>query len=155
MADSYEVETMNIVWVLFVMPALALFYAACVTVRDSSVGLKARIATPQLSDLHRRIERISMKDADHLMQDSQDMILIDLRPDWGRTPIPFPVANILFVPPNQLDGILSWLPSASSVALYCTSECYFGVMRTVLHLSGSAPVYLLSESFIPSAMARG
>ena len=83
---------MYLLWMLFVMPALALLYTACVLVRDQRLGLEAQMATPQLSNLHsvarcafdyernRRIKIISMKDVDYLIQDSKDIIPSPKRP---------------------------------------------------------------------------
>jgi hypothetical protein len=148
---------MYFLWVLFAIPALVLLYTACVIVRDDQTdprGCASELRSSDISSMGRRasefqnsraVKQITAEELDDLAHRSNDVILIDLTPPWERKPLLIPVAHTLFVAPNQLQDILRWLPPASSVVLYGSSRLCASVTPAVGHLTGSAPVYVLSE----------
>jgi xanthine dehydrogenase iron-sulfur cluster and FAD-binding subunit A len=93
----------------------------------------------------RAIELISTEELYNLLHQSEDVILIDLRPSREMKPITIPMANMLRVAPSELRDLLFWLPPASSVVLYGSLDLCLSVTQAVPQLPGIAPVYMLRE----------
>jgi hypothetical protein len=93
----------------------------------------------------RAIELISTEEFYDLLHQSEDLILIDLRPSREMKPITIPMANTLRVAPCELPDLLFWLPPASSVVLYGSLDLCLSATQAVPHLPGIAPVYMLRE----------
>jgi hypothetical protein len=148
---------MYFLWALLTIPAVVVLYTACVIVRDDQTGPHGRASELWLSGSSsvvrhgsepqnsRAVRQITAEELDDLAHQSNDVILIDLRSRWERTPISIPVAHTLFIAPSQLQDILRWLPPASSVVLYGASGLYDFMTSAVRHLTGSAPVYVVRE----------
>jgi len=144
------------------MPALGLLYTACVIMRDGdsippvwmyelqpSTWGPAAFASGLPS--RRPVKRMSTQEITYVVQDRDDVILIDLRPQLDRMPVPFSRARILHATPTQLESLLRWLPPASSVAVYgCARDCD-RIVRIARSISGSAPLYVLSEGLMDPA----
>jgi hypothetical protein len=139
------------------LPSEALFCAACLIVHDGHAELRGRasvlhlghdpiVGTPSNLKGSRAVELISAEELRHLLYQSDDIILIDLRSNWERKSLASPAANTLSVAPSQLRDLLFWLPPASSVVLYGSSDLCVSVTRVVRHLPGVAPIYVLRES---------
>jgi hypothetical protein len=155
---------MYFLWVLLAIPALAIFYTACIIVREDQTGLHGRASELRPSDLSsvvrrgsmsqdsRAVKEITSEELDDLAHRSNDVILIDLRSRRERTPILIPVAHTLFIAPSQLQDILRWLPPASSVVLYGPSGLCDFLASAVPRLTGSAPVYVVREG-LPTCAA--
>jgi len=153
---------MVLFWILAAIPALGLIYTACVILRDGDsippvwmYELQPSSYSPATfaSGLSRRrpVQRMSTQDIAHIVEDRDDVILIDLRPQVERKPVPFPRSRILYTTPTQLESLLRWLPSASSVAVYGRARDWDQIIRIARSISGSAPLYVLSEGPINSA----
>jgi hypothetical protein len=157
---------MYFLWVLLAIPALAILYTACVIVRDGKTGPNGCASDLRLSGISsvacrasefqscRAVRQITAEELDDLAQQSNDVILIDLRSRWERTPISIPVAHTLFIAPSHLQDILRWLPPSSSVVLYGSPGLYDFVTSAVRHLTGSAPIYVVREG-LPTCAAIG
>src|ERR1700722_3194563 len=151
---------MVLFWILAAMPVLGLLYTACVILRDGDsippVWLyelqPSRGSAAFVSGLpcRRPIKRMSTNEIADVVEDGDDVILIDLRPQLERMPVPFPRSRILNSTPTQLESLLRWLPSASSVAVYGCARDSDRITRIAHSISGSAPLYILSEGPITS-----
>jgi xanthine dehydrogenase iron-sulfur cluster and FAD-binding subunit A len=93
----------------------------------------------------RAIELISMEELCDLLHQSEDVILIDLRPSREIKPVTIPMTDTLRVAPSELRDLLFWLPPASSVVLCGSLDLCLSVTQEVPHLDGIAPVYILRE----------
>jgi len=150
---------MYLLWAILAIPALALLYIACVIVRDDQTGPHGCASELRLSGISsvvrceidaqnsRAVKQITAEELEDLAHQSNDVILIDLRSRWERTPVSIPVTHTLFIAPSQLLDILRWLPPASSVVLYGASGLYGFVTSAARHLNGSAPVYVVRDGF--------
>jgi hypothetical protein len=147
---------MVLFWILAAMPVLGLLYTACVILRDGDsippVWMyelqPSRSSAAFVSGLpcRRPIKRISTNEIAYVVQDGHDVILIDLRPQVERLPVPFAQSQILHATPTQLESLLRWLPAASSVAVYGCARESDRIIRIAHSISGSAPLYVLSEN---------
>lgn len=148
---------MYFLYIFCAIPAVALLYAAYIVRHDAhrvvSEPASKLSFTPRDSirrsnsgeQNERPVESIPTDQFDVLAHRLHDLILIDLRSRRWRRPTVVPVAHTLTVAPNQLRDLLSWLPPASSVALYSATDLYEFVMATAYHLPGIAPVYVVKE----------
>jgi hypothetical protein len=147
---------MEIFWIFFAMPALGLLYTACVIGRDresvphtcacSLDPSYIRSTAAMTSRKHREVRRISTQDLRYLVYKSDDLILIDLRPPLAAKPIPLPAAHILSVSPDELEGLLRWLPPATSAALWGGTYACASAAQVCHGISGTAPIYVLAEA---------
>jgi hypothetical protein len=150
---------MFFLWILFAIPTLALSYVVYVIARADGVRLPDCVtplapmtfgATGRLGSYphqrKREVKWISTKEFESLLCGSDDVIFIDLRTQAGMEPVPFFVANVLAIGPSQLLDMLRWLPDATGVVLYGTSDLCATVLWIARDICGSAPVYVLAET---------
>jgi len=151
--------------IFFAMPVLALCYIVyVVSASDKTKMLGCATSLPptpissttslvQVVQKKREIKWISTKEFEALLRNCQEVILIDLRSQVRREPIPFPLAHVLYVDSRHLLDILNWLPAASSAVLYGTPDLCASVLWTVRNISGFAPFYVLTEAPMPFGLA--
>jgi hypothetical protein len=142
---------MEIFWIFFAIPSAGLLYTICIIgrERESVPGTCACEPHPcrvHSSHRHREVLRISTKDLRYLAYKSDDLILIDLRPPSEATPIPLPTTHILSASPDQLRGLLRWLPPATSAALCGGGDVCALAIQACRGISGTAPIYVLTET---------
>ena len=142
---------MQIFWIFFALPTLGLLYTICIIGRESEPVQETctcalhpcYIHAPRR---HREVLRISTKDLRYLAYKSDDLILVDLGPRLRGTPVPLPPAHILSISPNELQGLLRWLPPATSLALCGDTDVCDSAIQACRGISGTAPIYILAES---------
>jgi hypothetical protein len=78
-----------------------------------------------------------------ILANTQDLIVIDLRPEARSRPFPISEVTVLPVALNELSETLECLPSDSSVVFYGATNVSIFLISTSSCMSGSAPLYLL------------
>jgi hypothetical protein len=73
--------------------------------------------------------------------------VIDLRPGQQRDSFPVLGDDISCVQPNELPDVLEWLPSNKSVVFCGASELCITMIQTSPCIYGSAPLYVLEDSY--------
>jgi hypothetical protein len=157
---------MEIFWLLFAMPVLGLLYTACVIVHDGrcapetgahplrSQSLDSTAGMAWDVGSYREVKQITARELKCLVYKPEDLILVDLRPRSETSPISFPVANVLFASPSDLVNLLYWLPPATSAVLYGGTATCAQAIQVGHGISGTAPIYVLSEAPIYSMVAQ-
>jgi hypothetical protein len=153
---------------LMALSALAfgvLLYAAWLILRCSRRGSRDSRASGRSSSIQRRtnpqlahsrtrpLKRISLNEFSTVLEESSDLIVIDLRPCGERSPFPIPHAHVLSISPCELTEILEWLPPNRSAAFYGASGITMHMIETDPYISGSAPLYLLQGNRAGSEVA--
>ena len=144
---------MNLFGILIAMPLIGLAYFVFVIIRRGDVRLPKSV-TP-LPDAHpeamrmfdnrtpkRKVKRISDKECEQLLRESNDVVFLDLRSE-SKAPIPFAVPEVLVLSPSQIFDMLRWLPASTSVVLYGTSNLCASVAWSARNTCGWAPIYVL------------
>lgn len=142
---------MEIFWIFFAIPSVGLLYTICIIGRERELVTRTCACALHPCSIHspsrhREVLRISTKDLRYLAYKSDDLILIDLGPRFRETPIPLPAAHILSISPDELEGLLRWLPAATSVALCGATDACASAFQICHRISGTAPIYVLTEA---------
>ena len=95
----------------------------------------------------RRLCRISLAELLVLFVSTDDLLVIDLRPGQQRDSFPVLGDDILCVQPNELPDVLEWLPSNKNVVFCGASELCITMIQTSPCIYGSAPLYVLEDSY--------
>jgi hypothetical protein len=108
----------------------------------------AEICTfPASGEETREMKWIGFNELLTLLEDRNDLVVIDLRPDALLHPFAIPDVLVLPVGVKELIGTLESLPSDRSVAfLGATNLCIF-LISTSACMRGSAPLYVLDGDF--------
>jgi hypothetical protein len=142
---------MEVFWIFFAIPSVGLLYTICIIgrERESASEICACALHPcriHSSSRHREVLRISTKDLRYLAYKSDDLILIDLGSGLRGTPIPLPAAHILSASPDELEGLLRWLPAATGVALRGATDVCASAIQICHGIAGTAPIYILADA---------
>lgn len=95
----------------------------------------------------RRICRVSLAELLVVYATTDDLLVIDLRPDRERDSFPVPGDHILSVHPNKLAEVLEWLPANKSVVFCGASEVCITMIQTSRCIYVSAPLYVVRDSY--------
>ncbi|MGB6858957.1 MAG: hypothetical protein WBE03_18950 [Terracidiphilus sp.] len=76
-----------------------------------------------------------------------DLIVIDLRGNVFGDPFPISTVFVLPVAPNELIGVLEWIPTDRTVVFYGASDCCISMIEKGSFMRGSAPLYVLNDDF--------
>lgn len=95
----------------------------------------------------RRLQWISADQFRHVAADSQDLLLVDLRPDPGDPPVALPADRVVRVRTHQLEDVLRSLPENRSAAFCGASGVCVFMIQTSSCMRGSAPLYLLEPDY--------
>jgi hypothetical protein len=155
---------MYLLWILFAMPVLSLCYTVYVIASNGGVRMPACViplspiiygSTGRLGVYlqdKREVKWIFTKEFESLLSESEDVIVIDLRPQTRKERVPFTVGHVLSISPDELLDILRWLPATSSVVLYGSPDLCASLLWTARNISGSASLYVLAE--VPMRIRR-
>jgi hypothetical protein len=93
----------------------------------------------------RRLQWISIRDCASILARTRDLIVIDLRPEGRRSPLPIAAPSMMSVHPGELSEVLEWLPPERSAIFYGASVLCISLIQASPCMRGTAPVYLLAE----------
>jgi len=155
---------MLLLLIFFAMPVLALSYTVYVVSREGKAKMPACV-TPlppmpfdstanlvQYPQKRREIKWISTKEFEALSL-CGEVIFIDLRSQVRKESIPLSLAHVLYVDSSHLLDMSKWLPVASSAVLYGTPDLCTSALWMTRNISGSAPLYVLTEVPMQSEVA--
>lgn len=94
----------------------------------------------------RLIEWVSFKEFRSLIeQNSDDLVVLDLRADARQVPFPIAEAFVIPVSPNELMEVLVWTPSNRSMVFYGADALCISSIEMSPSIEGSAPFYFLHD----------
>lgn len=112
--------------------------------RPARRAVDAAIGKPSSSGEERRpLHWITAGQLRELLAGSDDLLLIDLRPDPGDLPPALPPGRTMRVPTHQLEDVLRSLPGDRSAVFYGASGLCIFMIQTSPCMRGSAPLYVL------------
>jgi len=98
----------------------------------------------------RPIRWISLEEFEGILNENpEDLLVLDLRADARWAPFPVPNADVLPVRPDELPGILAWLPSSQRVVFYGVRDPWISAIEKSPSMAGCTPAFLLDDSFEP------
>lgn len=144
---------MDILLALLILVVGFLLYSAAQIVRARR-GNKVPARTPRTrnavgagsdkaSEPRRALQRISAVQFMEVAAQTDDILLIDLRPFHLNAPLPVSAPHVLRLRTNQLEEVLRQLPEDRSAVFYGASDLSVFMIMTSLYLRGSAPLYIL------------
>ena len=123
-----------------------LFLSDILSIGGLSPGLQIVRKTSERQ--RRQAKWITLREFEALLKRApRDFIVIDLRPDAPRSPFPAADVFVLAVAPNELTGVLEWLPADRSAAFCGISDLGVARVQTSSAMEGSAPFYFLADDF--------
>lgn len=108
----------------------------------SAIPGNTRASVPAEST-RRDLRWISPGEFSGLLLRHRDLIVLDLRPNHERTPLPVPPTSVRCVRTSELEEVLAELPPDRSVAFCGASAVCVFMIETSRGMKGSAPFYLL------------
>jgi hypothetical protein len=96
---------------------------------------------------------ISMGEFKKLLDQSEDVLFIDLRAPGRGAPLPFSPARVLLITLSELIDVLRWTPSGNTVVLFGQDDFCRSIAEQVRDIMSGPPLYLLNDGF--DAMPRG
>jgi hypothetical protein len=148
---------MYFLWALLVLVLAVVLYTAWQILRFVRHAPRAKVAfVRQLSGPHlrptrvdrkqtRKLKWVSMDEFTSVLAGTDDLIVIDLRPDSQRMPFPLPAAQVLCVGLNELSEMLEWLPADRSAVFYGASDLSVSMIQASPCMCGFAPLYVLNS----------
>lgn len=149
---------MDFLWALIALALGFLLYPAWQLVRSVGRGSPRIFAPPPVSPaakggkIHafsggqiRNLEWVSMGQFTNLLAESNDLVVIDLRPESQHLRLRLPAAQVLTISPDELPEVLEWLPRNRSAAFCGASGTALSVIRASSRMRGSAPLYVLKD----------
>jgi hypothetical protein len=148
---------MYFIWILLALLCASVLYSIArtlgssrktsadhvVALSDSNILLKREMPTQQAA--RSELQWISLEEVYGLPGNSDDVLVIDMRPSSKKNPLPYPISHPLTISLTQLLDVLPWVPSDCSVIL-CGAPSFCILMAGAIHrAAGSIPVYLLRE----------
>jgi len=140
-------------WLLVAMPLVGLFCAVYISLRDEK-RLRAETMARSMSK-RRRVTWISRSECDALLRTCEDVVIIDLTMRQANASDVLPSDRTLSLRPDQMLNLLKWLPPESSALVYGVSDVCALRLWTKRNLPGIAPIYVMTEIFEHSEIARG
>jgi hypothetical protein len=92
----------------------------------------------------RTIKWMSPGEFETIIGKFQDVIFIDLLPNYSERPRPFQEARVLFIEPDGFHDVLRWAPPSSCIVLYGQSTFCRWMLSEARDISGRAPVFVLA-----------
>lgn len=136
---------------LVLMPILAFMYVAYSDLRNKKVD---RFPEAQQTTLRgdfpgrtkRHVRWITQQELPVILRRFDNVILVDLRSEWGLRPPLCSASNILPISSKQLSELLPWLPPETSVLLCGPPDLCKSLLFSLRNSPGSAPIYVLGVS---------
>lgn len=158
---------MFFIWILLSAVIVLVLYTACQLIwphhtrgfRDMAAFGNAAVPAAHISHPSRAglevqsTKWIALPELEELVKGSEEAVVIDLRMNKDKRPLPFPVKNILSVSSNQLTKVLPWIPSSTSIVLYGASDFCILMASAIRNTAGTAPLYALRDDSIHTEVA--
>jgi hypothetical protein len=144
---------MQLIWILFAMPAGILLYLAWVLGWQKPTPYSVPLAPANPSSnvdrgAHsynkRRVSWISSTEVGALAHRFEAVIVIDLLSGSRGGGSLFPEDHFLFICPHEFWDVLRWAPSSSCVVLYGPSSLCKSMLRAVRDIHSDAPVFVVA-----------
>jgi hypothetical protein len=91
------------------------------------------------------VKWITMGEFKRLLEQSDDVLFVDLRTANRGTPLPFVPARVLLITPSELVDVLLWAPSGNTIVLYGQGDFCTSMAEEVHNIKGGTPLYLLND----------
>ena len=139
-------------WALLAVVLTFVLYAATQFRRNArsraAGGLQPssfRLKLVAARDPRRRLLWISLRDCASILDDTSEVIVIDLRPECHRKSFPIAGPNIVSVHPGELSEILEWLPPERCAVFYGASAFCISLIQITPCMRGWGPVYPIAD----------
>lgn len=147
---------MDFIWLLLGLVLLSLLCTAVRNRREKKQKLPACVvplpptSSPSANaffflNIGREMKWITANELRALKEKSNDLIVIDCRPDRFRRLAEFAGSSALSIRPEQLVEVLNWLPANRSAVLCGASDLCRSPVMKMDHRRGLAPVYVLKD----------
>lgn len=148
---------MDFLWALIALALGILMYPAWQILRSFGRFSRDPMAALSFSDSRRvrgaggkrtrNLQWVSIDEFREILERAGDLVVIDLRPQDERRPLPVSGSQMLRIGAEELGEVLQWLPPDRSAAFCGASGLAVFMIRTSACMQGSAPLYVVkSES---------
>ena len=157
---------MNLIWFLVVLPAIVFFYVASAIVKGKRPALTPYVTPlPKLLpfglrttsgtqyDIHRKINLISAREVDAIVERAEDFIYINIGGSDSWEPRHGRGIHVLHVDESELSEELRWIPPQTTIVLCGVSDLSKALIWSGRKISGLAPFYIVTSDLFHAEVA--
>lgn len=157
---------MNLIWFLVVLPAIAFFYVASAIVKGKRPALtpyvtplpkllpfELRTTSGTQYDVHRKINLISAKEVDAIVERAEDFIYLNIGGSGCWEPRPGRGIHVLHIEEGELFTELRWIPVQTTIVLCGVSGLSKALIWSTHKISGLAPIYIVTSDLFHAEAA--